>query len=296
MEVPPSWPSAGRIVVQDLTLRYRPAWPPALDRVSLTIQAGEKIGVCGRTGSGKTTLLSTLFRLVPWQGGAIFIDGLPIHRVPLQRLRASLAIIPQSPTLFAGSVRTNLDPTDAHSDAELGAAMEACHLDVILRRAVVSSTASASGRTKKEEASSSSSSSWAQCLAVEVQEKGQNFSVGERQLLCLCRVLLRRAPIVCVDEASASLDVATDALIRRTLAEAFEHATVITIAHRMSTVLELCERVVVLSDGRVVEEGDPQLLIKDPSSFLARLGMEEKTGKVEEAVVEQDVVQTDGHM
>jgi len=298
MEVPPSWPSAGKIEVQDLTLRYRPTWLPALDRVSLTIQAGEKIGVCGRTGSGKTTLLSTLFRLVPWQGGAIFIDGLPIHRVPLRRLRASLAIIPQSPTLFAGSVRTNLDPSDAHSDAELGAAMEACHLDVILRRAVVSSTASASTRRKKEEGASSSSSpsSWAQCLAMEVQEKGQNFSVGERQLLCLCRVLLRRAPIVCVDEVSASLDVATDALIRRTLAEAFKDATVLTIAHRMSTVLELCERVVVLSDGRVVEEGDPQVLIKDPCSFLARLGMEEKTGKDEGAVVEQDVVQTDGYM
>jgi len=292
MEVPPSWPSAGRIEVQDLTLRYRPAWPPALYRVSLTIQAGQKVGVCGRTGSGKTTLLSTLFRLVPWQGGTIFIDGLPIHRVPLQRLRASLAIIPQAPTLFAGSVRSNLDPTDAHSDAELGAAIDACHLDVVLRRAAASSTASVTARTKKEGAPSSSSpSSWAECLAVEVQEKGLNFSVGERQLLCLCRVLLRRAPIVCVDEASASLDVATDALIRRTLADAFKHATVITIAHRMSTVLELCERVVVLSEGRAVEEGDPKLLIDDPTSYLARLSAEERTGKEEEAVVERDVVQ-----
>lgn len=279
VEVPSSWPSAGRIVVQDLSLRYRPAWPLALDRVNLTIQEGEKIGVCGRTGSGKTTLLSTLFRLVPWQGGAIFIDGLPIHRMSLRRLRASLAIIPQSPSLFAGSVRSNLDPTDAHSDAELGAAMEACHLDVILRRAAVDSAKNITAQSIKGTPSSSSSWSWAECLAVEVQEKGQNFSVGERQLLCLCRVLLRRTPIVCVDEASASLDVATDALLRRTLANAFKHATVITIAHRMSTILELCERVVVLSEGRVVEEGDPQLLIRDSNSFLARLAVQERMGE-----------------
>ncbi|GAB5031367.1 multidrug resistance-associated protein 7 [Nannochloropsis oceanica] len=276
IDVPSSWPSAGRIVVQDLSLRYRPTWPLALDHVNLTIQAGEKIGICGRTGSGKTTLLSTLFRLVPWQGGSIFIEGLPIHRVPLQRLRASLAIIPQSPTLFAGSVRSNLDPTDAHSDAELGVALKTCHLDVILRRAAIDSAEKSTAQNKEETPSSSPLWSWSECLAVEVQEKGQNFSVGERQLLCLCRVLLRRTPIVCVDEASASLDVATDALLRRTLAKAFEHATVITIAHRMSTVLELCERVVVLSEGRVVEDGDPKLLVRDSSSFLARLALQER--------------------
>ncbi len=277
LDVPAQWPQAGRIVVEDLTLTYRAGWAPALNHVQFTIHAGEKVGVCGRTGSGKTTLLSTLFRLVPWQEGRISIDGLPIHRVPLKRLRSALAIIPQEPTLFAGTVRSNLDPADQYTDAELGAAMQTCHLDGILRTAALEEK-----RESSPSSSTSLSGSLARCLAVPVKERGSNFSVGQRQLICLCRVLLKRAQIVCVDEATASLDVATDALVRRTLTQAFRHATVIMIAHRMATVLELCGRVLVLSEGRLVEEGDPKVLVQDLKSHLARLGAEEKKKEEEE--------------
>lgn len=274
VEVTPSWPQNGRLAVHDLTLRYHPTWPPALDRLNFTIEPGEKVGLCGRTGSGKTTLLSSIFRLVPWECGTIIIDGLSVQSVPLKRLRSSMAIIPQSPALFTGTVRSNLDPKEEYSDAELCAAMQACHLEDFL----LDTINDVDTPNHQKEAKSLSPRYMTQCLAVNVEENGRNFSVGQRQLLCLCRGLLKRTKIVCVDEATASLDMTTDALMRRTLARAFKHATMITIAHRMSTVLDLCDRVLVLSEGKVVEDGNPQELIRDPNSCLARLSAEEKLG------------------
>lgn len=283
VEVAADWPWAGAIRVEGLCLRYRTGWPRALDRVSLRVAAGEKLAVCGRTGSGKSSLLACLFRLVAWEEGAILVDGAPLDRVPLRRLRAALAIIPQEPVLFRGTVRSNLDPAGEYDDAALFSALQACQLDAVLREHHAHQHHAGAGAGAK---ASSTAPSLAECLEIEVQEKGANFSVGQRQLLCLCRVLLRRARVVCVDEATASLDAATDAQVRRTLAGAFRDATVVMIAHRMSTVLELCARAVVLSEGRVVEEGDPRQLLLDPASHLYALSKAEESGRRDEAAPE----------
>lgn len=277
VEVAADWPRAGEVCVEDLCLRYRPGWPLALDRVSLRVRAGEKLAVCGRTGSGKSSLLACLFRLVAWEEGSIVVDGAPLDRVPLQRLRSALAIIPQEPVLFRGTVRSNLDPAGEYDDAALFSALQACHLDVVLREHHAHQhqpTTAGAGATR-----ALSTPSLPECLEMEVQEKGGNFSVGQRQLLCLCRVLLRRARVVCVDEATSSLDAATKVQVRRTIASAFRDATVVMIAHRMSTVLELCTRAVVLSEGRVVEEGDPRQLLLDPTSHLHALSKGEGSGR-----------------
>jgi ABC-type multidrug transport system fused ATPase/permease subunit len=202
------------------------------------------------------------------------IDGAPIDRVPLTRLRSALAIIPQEPTLFAGTIRSNLaaGSNGGVSDAELFSALRSCHLDAVLRE---------HHQLQQEApppASAASTPSLAQCLDMEVKEKGLNYSVGQRQLICLCRAILQRARIVCVDEATASLDSVTDKIVRRTIGAAFRDSTLIVIAHRMSSVLELCTRAIVLSEGRVVEEGDPRVLLSDSSSHLHALSQEEGAG------------------
>ncbi len=283
VEVAPDWPWAGAIHLEALCLRYRPAWPLALDHVSLRVRAGEKLALCGRTGSGKSSLLACLFRLVAWEG-TIAVDGVPIDRVPLPRLRSALAIIPQEPTLFAGTVRSNLDAGDDFADAELYSALQACHLDAVLRERhqLQHQQQHHQDRHQGQEQQASTteapslSPSLAQCLGMEVKEKGHNFSVGQRQLLCLARAVLQRARIVCVDEATASLDPATDALVRRTVAYAFRDATVLMVAHRIPPVVELCSRVVVLSEGRIVEEGPPSELLADRSSHLFALSQAEE--------------------
>ncbi|TFJ86038.1 hypothetical protein NSK_002858 [Nannochloropsis salina CCMP1776] len=195
--------------------------------------------------------------------------------VAVERVHEYTTEPPEPDVVFSTMIgKGNLDPKEEYSDAELCAAMQACHLEDFL----LDTINDVDTPNHQKEAKSLSPRYMTQCLAVHVEENGRNFSVGQRQLLCLCRGLLKRTKIVCVDEATASLDMTTDALMRRTLARAFKHATVITIAHRMSTVLDLCDRVLVLSEGKVVEDGNPQELIRDPNSCLARLSTEEKLG------------------
>ncbi|KAH7865402.1 hypothetical protein Vadar_006149 [Vaccinium darrowii] len=220
---PSSWPSKGRIELQDLKIRYRLNAPLVLKGITCTFREGDRVGVVGRTGSGKTTLISALFRLVEPDSGKILIDGLDICSIGLKDLRLKLSIIPQEPTLFRGSVRTNLDPLGLYSDDEIWKALEKCQLKATI-------------------------SSLPKLLDSSVSEEGENWSAGQRQLFCLGRVLLKRNRILVLDEATASIDSATDAILQSIIREEFSDCTVITVAHRVPTVID-SNMVMVLSFG-----------------------------------------------
>ncbi|CAI9767155.1 unnamed protein product [Fraxinus pennsylvanica] len=238
---PTSWPSKGRIDMVDLKIRYRPNAPIVLKGITCTFSEGTRVGVVGRTGSGKTTLISALFRLVEPYSGQIIIDGIDICSIGLRDLRLKLSIIPQEPTLFKGSIRTNLDPLGLHSDDEIWKALEKCQLkDTIIRLPNL--------------------------LDSSVSDEGENWSMGQRQLFCLGRVLLRRNRILVLDEATASIDSATDAILQKIIREEFANCTVITVAHRVPTVID-SDMVMLLSFGKLVEYDEPSKLMEINSSF-----------------------------
>ncbi|KEH18322.1 ABC transporter-like family-protein [Medicago truncatula] len=238
---PSSWPSKGRIDVQGLEVRYRPNAPLVLKGITCTFQEGSRVGVVGRTGTGKSTLISALFGLVEPSKGDILIDGINICSIGLKDLRTKLSIIPQEPTLFKGSIRTNLDPLGLYSDDEIWKAVKKCQL--------------------KETISKLPS-----LLDSSVSDEGGNWSLGQRQLFCLGRVLLKRNRILVLDEATASIDSATDAILQRVIRQEFSECTVITVAHRIPTVID-SDMVMVLSYGKVMEYDEPSKLMDTNSSF-----------------------------
>ncbi len=262
--VRPSWPEHGEIIYEAVQMRYRPELPLVVDNFSLQIRAGGRIGIVGRTGAGKSTVLSTLFRLTELVGGRIMIDGVDISRVGLHELRAQLAIIPQDPTLFRGTVRSNIDPFNKHTDLELWDALRQAHL--------LSPQASNNKETddpddpdsdddqnEKTADNPNAHESPRVTLDAPVAEEGLNFSLGQRQLLALARALLRGVRIVLIDEGTSSVDPVTDARIQDTLARGLRGKTLIAIAHRLRTVL-LYDRVCVMDGGRIVELGPPREL------------------------------------
>ncbi|WKY15179.1 hypothetical protein Q1695_000569 [Nippostrongylus brasiliensis] len=264
VDVPKEWPQNGQIDFQGVKLRYRPKYPLALNDVTFEIKPREKIGVIGRTGSGKSSLGNVLYRLYPLTWGRIFIDGVDISTIGLHRLRKAMSVIPQDPVLFAGTIRSNLDPNNVFTDSELWTALERTYL----KSTIVN-------LDKKLEA--------------EVNSGGENFSVGERQLLCLARALLTKAKIVLLDEATASLDISKDKLIQKAsffqaIKEVFVDATVILIAHRLDNVYGL-DRVLMMDGGRVVEFDRPEVLLDKTVSELRALASE--TGG-EEIIVESE--------
>ncbi|CAB3400010.1 unnamed protein product [Caenorhabditis bovis] len=234
VDVPSNWPPHGQINFQEVKLRYRPKLPLALNDISFEIKAGEKIGIIGRTGSGKSSLGSVLCRLYPLTWGKIFIDGVDITTMGLTRLRRAIAAIPQDPSLFSGSIRFNLDPGNEFSDSDIWQALERCYLKDHVSRLEHK-------------------------LESEVNSGGENFSVGERQLFCLARALLSKSKIVILDEATASVDLATDKLIQKVIREVFIEATVLTIAHRLDNVKKM-DRVLFLENGKIVDFTTPQEL------------------------------------
>ncbi|XP_026551319.1 multidrug resistance-associated protein 7 isoform X1 [Pseudonaja textilis] len=244
LPVSPNWPVRGHMEFQQVILGYRPELPNALDGVTFTIYPGEKIGIVGRTGSGKSTLFLALFRMVELRSGHILLDSIDHCSVSLKKLRSRLAIIPQDPFLFSGTLRENLDPQQQHTDDDLHQVLEQCHLHTLITEM--------GG------------------LDYELKERGKSLSVGQRQLVCLARALLTQAKILCIDEATASIDQKTDRLIQQTIRQRFADKTVLTIAHRLNTILD-SDRVLVMNAGRVAELDSPAILSQKQDSLFQHL-------------------------
>ncbi|XP_075225195.1 ATP-binding cassette sub-family C member 5-like isoform X10 [Lycorma delicatula] len=237
---PDNWPNHGSIRFQNVCLQYRPGLPLVLKNISFRINAGEKIGIVGRTGSGKSSLTVALFRLVELCNGSIKIDNVDISTLDLELLRSQLSIIPQDPVLFTGTVRTNLDPFGNSNDAKLWEILEKTHL----KERVKAGTAG---------------------LDTKVGFSGDSLSVGERQLLCLARALLRKSKILILDEATAAVDPETEAAVQETIRKEFQNCTVLTIAHRLATITS-CDRIILMDHGQVAELDRPSVLLENPNS------------------------------
>ncbi|KAF9212353.1 hypothetical protein BGZ59_006885 [Podila verticillata] len=282
-KLPENWPQAGRIEFRNYSTRYRQGLDLVVKNISFEVQPAEKVGIVGRTGAGKSSLTLALFRIIEaanshWakashngtdtdadpskkdeiadlekieveeDGGSIWIDGVDISTVGLRYLRQHLAIIPQDPTLFVGSVRENLDPFEELQDADLWEALERAHL--------------------KEHIASLAGG-----LSFKVSQNGDNFSVGQRSLICLARALLRKTKILVLDEATAAVDVETDELIQKTIRKEFKDRTILTIAHRIKTVMD-SDKILVLEKGRVEEFEAPETLLQRPSSLFYSLAQQ----------------------
>jgi ABC-type multidrug transport system fused ATPase/permease subunit len=278
--LPKNWPQAGQIEFRNYSTRYREGLDLVIKNVSFMVQPTEKVGIVGRTGAGKSSLTLALFRIVEaanshWakashngadmdtgldktdtavvlekvqveeDGGSIWIDGVDISTVGLKDLRQHLAIIPQEPILFVGTVRDNLDPFEEMRDADLWEALERAHL--------------------KEHVASLEGG-----LSFKVSQNGDNFSVGQRSLICLARALLRKTKILVLDEATAAVDVETDELIQKTIRSEFKDRTILTIAHRIKTVMD-SDKILVLEKGRVEEFETPTVLLQRPESHFYSL-------------------------
>ncbi|WVZ04627.1 hypothetical protein V8G54_017973 [Vigna mungo] len=242
--LPPSnWPGQGNVDIRDLQVRYRPNTPLVLKGITLSIAGGEKVGVVGRTGSGKSTLIQVLFRLVEPSGGKIVVDGIDISILGLHDLRSRFGIIPQEPVLFEGTVRSNIDPIGQYTDEEIWKSLERCQLKDVVA-------------AKPEKLDSL------------VVENGENWSVGQRQLLCLGRVILKKSRLLFMDEATASVDSQTDGVIQKIIREEFAACTIISIAHRIPTVMD-CNRVLVVDAGIAKEYDKPSNLLQRESLFGA---------------------------
>lgn len=241
----PDWPNGGVIKMSGVKMRYRDGLPLVLDDITFEIRTCEKIGIVGRTGSGKSSLGVLLWRLVEPEQGSMHIDDVDIRQIGLEDLRSRISIIPQDPVLFVGTVRYNLDPFKEHSDNEIWTALERAHL----RETVDSLPAQ---------------------LMAPVSENGENFSVGERQLICMARALLRNSKILLLDEATASIDPETDSKIQDTIRESFKHCTLLTIAHRLHTVMD-SDRILVMDHGKIAEFDTPAALLANPDSSFSKL-------------------------
>ncbi|XP_063235805.1 multidrug resistance-associated protein 1-like isoform X3 [Bacillus rossius redtenbacheri] len=240
--VPEKWPSDGRVEFKDYKVRYREGLDLVLKGITFTVRGGEKVGIVGRTGAGKSSLTLGLFRIIEAAEGRILIDGVDISQLGLHTLRSRLTIIPQDPVLFSGTLRQNLDPFEKLSDEDVWTALEHAHL-----RAFVKGLQAGLGH--------------------EVSEGGENLSVGQRQLICLARALLRKTKVLVLDEATAAVDLETDDLIQRTIRVEFKDCTILTIAHRINTIMDY-DRIIVLDQGSVAEYDQPAKLLSDSTSVF----------------------------
>ncbi|XP_061189750.1 multidrug resistance-associated protein 1-like [Saccostrea echinata] len=242
---PEDWPSEGQVTLTSYSTRYRPKLDLVLKDINVTIKPGEKVGIVGRTGAGKSSLTLALFRLIEPASGNIEIDGVKLTDLGLHDCRSKLTILPQDPVLFSGTLRVNIDPMDQKTDGEIWNALEHAHLKSFVQSLPTG-------------------------LESECGEGGGNLSVGQKQLVCLARSLLRKTKILILDEATAAVDLETDDLIQRTIREEFRECTVLTIAHRINTVMDY-DRILVLDNGRLLESDTPQNLMADTKSLFHEL-------------------------
>ncbi|KUJ15569.1 ABC transporter family protein [Mollisia scopiformis] len=247
VDIRKSWPESGEIIFNDVQMRYREGLPLVLSGLSMHVQGGERIGIVGRTGAGKSSIMSALFRLVELSGGQITIDGMDISTIGLHDLRSRLAIIPQDPTLFKGTIRSNLDPFSEHTDLELWSALR--QSDLITAEASLDDKSP--GRIH---------------LDGIVEDEGLNFSLGQRQLMALARALVRGSQIIVCDEATSSVDMETDEKIQRTIATGFKGKTLLCIAHRLKTIINY-DRICVMDQGRIAELDTPKALYEKGGIF-----------------------------
>lgn len=261
-----SWPSKGVIEFRSVYLRYREGLPLVLNNCSFVIQSNEKIGVVGRTGAGKSSLVTALLRLVELEPHShIYIDDVDISSLGLKALRSHVTVIPQDPVMFSGTIRQNLDPFQAYSDDQIWSSLRSISK-------AASTTAGNSSSNGNNSNSISANTSFVTSLLDKVEENGSNYSVGQRQLICIARALLTRSKIIVMDEATAAIDVETDAAIQKTIRTDFANATCITIAHRLNTIMD-CDKILVMDAGRVAEFDSPQALLARSSSMFSSLVM-----------------------
>ena len=241
-----SWsPGAGAIELQNVKMRYSEGLPLVLDDVSLKIDGGSKVGIVGRTGAGKSSFVLAAFRMVELEHGAISIDNVNITDIPARTLRGALGMIPQDAFVWSGTVRENLDVAGARSDDDIWDALE----QVSLKQRVIDMEGQ---------------------LDHKIEEKGSNLSAGTVQLLCLARVLLKRPKVIFMDEATASVDLVTDTAVQSTIRSAFAASTIITIAHRLNTVIDF-DKIVVLDKGQVKEHGSAHELLQLEGGLFTNL-------------------------
>jgi ATP-binding cassette, subfamily C (CFTR/MRP), member 1 len=245
---PSTWPEKGEIKVVDLKVRYRPELDLVLKGFNMHIRPSEKIGVCGRTGAGKSSLFASFFRLVNHDSGKIYIDDMDISTIGLDDLRSKLSIIPQDPVIFSGTVRYNLDPFSLYSDEDIWSALDAVQL-----RATIEKLPDG--------------------LETKLAEYGGNFSAGEGQLICVARAILKPSKILFVDEATANVDKTTDELIQKVLRTKFIDRTLITIAHRLNTIIDY-DRILVMDNGQAAEFGTPSELLNMPNGIFKSMALE----------------------
>ncbi|AOA61209.1 Transporter of the ATP-binding cassette (ABC) family [Komagataella phaffii CBS 7435] len=256
---PSSWPETGEIEVDDVSLRYAPSLPKVIKNVSFKVEPRSKIGIVGRTGAGKSTIITAFFRFVDPESGSIKIDGIDITSIGLKDLRNAVTIIPQDPTLFTGTIRSNLDPFNQYSDAEIFESLKRVNL--------VSTDEPTSGSSSDNIEDSNENVNKFLNLNNTVSEGGSNLSQGQRQLTCLARSLLKSPKIILLDEATASIDYNTDSKIQTTIREEFSDSTILTIAHRLRSIIDY-DKILVMDAGRVVEYDDPYKLISDQNSLF----------------------------
>jgi ABC-type multidrug transport system fused ATPase/permease subunit len=247
---PKEWPTNGCIEYYQYSTAYRTSVEPVLKNINLYIKGGEKVGIVGRTGSGKTSFTLSLFRILEPIEGKIIIDGKDITTIGLHDLRARLTIIPQDPILFADTLRTNLDPFGTHSDNQLWTALENSQLNDFVK-------------------------ALPERLDFKLSEGGNNLSAGQKQLVCLARALLKNSKVLVLDEATSACDLETDRIIQNTIKEKFSECTLLTIAHRLNTVIDY-DRILVLDFGKIVENDSPQNLLSNKNSLFYSLAKEAK--------------------
>ena len=280
-DVPAAWPTEGRLEITDLVAGYAPDLPPVLKGLSFSVEKGQRVGIVGRTGSGKSTFTLALFRfLTNFREGKIFVDGIDTSTIKLSVLRSRLAIIPQDPVLFSGTVRSNLDDFGEYSDEELRSALERVHL-ISSRPTTASGSGEqtpATGAVQTPSPVIDTNINIFNSLSSRISEGGLNISQGQRQLLCLARAIARKPKIMVLDEATSAVDMGTDELIQKSIRTEFKGCTLLVIAHRLSTIADF-DQILVMGDGKAVEFGTPKELLGIQDGVFK--GMVESSGEKE---------------